>query len=93
MRLLTQERKKMTEPKYALLMGNEDGNCFRPLDPGEEKNLIQVMEDYGVEKFIEKHDDDYPENWSDTEAVLIRYEVLMPKAKTTITELVIDEED
>ena len=69
----------MKDYKYALLMGDEDGNCFTSLEPGEEKNLIQVMEDYGIEKFIQKHDSEYAENWSDREAVLIRYEVLTPR--------------
>ena len=85
--------KIMREIKYALLMGDEDGNCFKPLDEGEQEDLLQVMEDYGINRFIEGHEDKYPENWSDTEAVLIRYEVLIPKEKKVVIKLVIDEED
>lgn len=77
--------------KYALLTGDEDGNCFKPLDDGEENNLLQVMEDYSITKFIEKHEDKYPENWSTEEAVLIRYEVIIPREKKVVTELVIED--
>lgn len=68
-------------------MGDEDGNCFKPLEMGEEKDLLQVMEDYGVERFVEKHEDDYPENWSTEEAVLIEYEVKLPREVKVITKL------
>lgn len=77
--------------KYALLMGNEDGRFFNPLEPGEEKNLVQVKEDYGIERFVESHDSNDPYTWSTQEAVLIRYEVLMPREKKVVTELTIDD--
>lgn len=68
-------------------MGDEDGNCFKQLEDGAEKDLLQVMEDYGVERFVEKHTDNYPESWSTEEAVLIEYEVKLPKEVKVITKL------
>mgnify|MGYP000880067817 CR=1 FL=1 len=73
--------------KYALLMGDEDGNCFKPLTQEEVNDLAQTVEDYGIQKFIEKHENEYPENWSDDEAVLIEYEVKMPRKVEIVTKL------
>lgn len=68
-------------------MGDEDGNCFKQLTQEEVNDLAQTKEDYGIDKFIEKHESEWPENWSDQEAVLIEYEVKIPKKVEVVTKL------
>ena len=73
--------------KYALLVGSEDGHCFQTLREGEEKDLLQVMEDYGIEEFVKQHEDSDPDCWSTTQAILIEYEIKMPKKIEVVTKL------
>jgi len=68
--------------KYALLHGDEDGNCITFLNDEELQELLDdPMGNYSISGFVEELSD-YPENWSTAEGMIVEINVLMPKQKT-----------
>lgn len=68
--------------KYALLHGDEDGNCITFLDDQELQELLDDPEgNYGITDFVDELSD-YPENWSEAEGMIVEIKQLKPKQKT-----------
>lgn len=70
----------MSEPRYLLLRGSEDGNPLSFLTPGALQQLLDDPEQYaGVREFRSVDDVDRdPNYWRDGTGVLLRYEVVIP---------------
>jgi len=77
--LISKEGENM---KYALIQGNEDGRSVNYLEESEIENINQLMEDYGIDKWVEKYDD--PNYWKDTEAMLVKIQVCNPIPKKVV---------
>ncbi len=62
--------------RYILIQPDEDGNPIRWLSEAEVKDIKQLMEDYGVDKFItsvpEPSDPNY---WDERTAMLLEVEI------------------
>ena len=69
-----------------LIYGSEDGT--RIVELPNETDLKQVMEDYGITRWRSRPgktewDTNY---WTEGEALLIKGDIVVPKAKTKVTE-------
>ncbi len=64
--------------KYLLLIPDEDGNPLRWLDSEEVKNIEQLKEDYGIERFLTQEDlnkEDDPNSWEEGDAMLLEIKI------------------
>lgn len=70
--------------RFALIQGDEDGNPIRYLDDTELSDINQLMQDYGVTEWVDKHDD--PNYWDEGEAMLVRITCINPVPKKVVSE-------
>jgi len=77
--------------KYALLRKDDgDGSFYYFLKPGQENNLVQVMENHGIKEFVSEFD---PYKHGMYKAILIEYKVKVPKVVKVVEKLVLEVED
>jgi hypothetical protein len=73
----------VSEIRYALLRGSEDGRPFRMLNEAELASLLADPADWGVAEFVGPDDfhelDSDPNYWPDKVAVLMQVEILQPE--------------
>lgn len=73
--------------QYILIMGDEDGNPIKWLLDNDIKDIGQLMEDYGVTKWLDKlPDNNDPNYWEMGWAMLLEVEIKTPKPKTVVKE-------
>lgn len=71
---------------YLLLQPDEDGNPVSFLEPREVENIKQLMEDYSIDTWRENFKETNPQYWDEGEAMLIEYEIKVPKAVKVVEE-------
>jgi hypothetical protein len=73
----------MTDYRWALLRGSEDGNPLKFISDAELASVLANPAEWGVAEFINAHDmaqlGTDPNYWPDRVAVLLRLEVIVPE--------------
>ena len=66
--------------KYILIQPNEDGNPIYWLEDKEIEDIMELKEDYGIKRFLEKvPENSNPNDWEEGDALLLEVEIKVPK--------------
>jgi hypothetical protein len=69
-----------------VVKGDEDGNPLSWLQPGAMDDIAQLMEDYGIKRFMDDvPDKSDPNYWNDGEALLLEVRILRVRPKEVVT--------
>lgn len=79
--------------KYILLRPDEDGNIITFIQEEEVQNIMELMDYYGVEKWITKFDDEHGQDvqyWKEGEAMLLEIKIKKPKIVEVVKKYELD---
>lgn len=67
---------------YAIIQSSEDGVPITYIEMVELEDINQLMENYGIEEWVEKFSD--PNYWESNQAMLVEVRCINPKPKKVV---------
>jgi hypothetical protein len=72
--------------RYVLVKSDEDGNPMSWIQAGDLDDIVQLMEDYGIKRFMDDVPNDTdPNYWARGDALLLEVRVLRVRPKEVVT--------